>query len=295
MLKPFIKWVGGKNQIVKILEQIIETEFKKYNRYIEPFIGGGALLWRLKPKKFIINDKNVELINLYRIVKEYPKELIELLKIHSSNNNKEYFYKIRKLDRNENYWNPNLNLKQKIEHAARFVYLNKTCFNGMYRVNSLGYFNVPYSNYKNPNIINEEVILNISDFLNKTTNDIYNFDFDFVLNYSKKGDLIYFDPPYIPLDETKNFTKYTKEGFDFNEQIRLRDTCIKLIKKEVNIIISNSVSEKTYEIYDLKNPNSHFKYKEIEVLRSINSNGQKRKGTKELIIWNKKERNKKDD
>lgn len=288
MLKPFIKWVGGKTQLVKILVKLIEEEFKEYNRYIEPFIGGGALLWRLKPKTFIINDKNVELINLYKIVKNNPNELITFLKEHQINNSKEYFYKIRSLDRNEEYWNPNLTLKQKIEHAARFIYLNKTCFNGMYRVNSLGYFNVPYSNYKNPNIINEEVILDISKFLNITNNKILNLDFDFVINESKKGDLIYFDPPYIPLDESKKFTNYTKDGFDFNEQIRLRDCCVELIEKGVNIILSNSNSEKTYDIYDLKNPTSKFEYLEVNVLRSINSKGDKRKGTKELIIWNKK-------
>lgn len=288
MLKPFVKWVGGKTQIVKILIKLIEEEFAEYNRYIEPFIGGGALLLKLKPTTFIINDKNVELINLYKIVKNYPNELITFLKEHQINNSREYFYEIRSLDRNDDYWNPNLTLEQKIKHAARFIYLNKTCFNGMYRVNSLGYFNVPYSNYKNPNIINEEVILNISKFLNVTNNKIFNLDFDFVINESRKNDLIYFDPPYIPLDESKKFTNYTKEGFDFNEQIRLRDCCIKLIEKGVNIILSNSNSEKTYDIYDLKNPTSKFQYIEVNVLRSINSKGDKRRGTKELIIWNKK-------
>lgn len=290
MLKPFVKWVGGKKQLLDELTKIVNENFKNYETYIEPFVGGGALLFKLSPPSFIINDQNSELINLYKVVKENPQELLNSLRMYEKNNSQDYYYNVRQLDREAFYkLRSSVSLKEKVEQSARFIYLNKTCFNGMYRVNSNGYFNVPFGNYKNPNIVNENNILIVSKFLNNSKNKILNADFEFVLKFSKKNDLVYFDPPYIPLENTKSFTSYTSNGFTLEDQIRLRDCALKLINKKVNVILSNSYTEKTFEIYDLLSLKSKFNYLVVNVNRSINSNGKKRTGAKEIIIWNKKE------
>lgn len=290
MLKPFVKWVGGKKQLLDELTKIVNENFKNYETYIEPFVGGGALLFKLSPPSFIINDQNSELINLYKVVKENPQELLNSLRMYEKNNSQDYYYNVRQLDREAFYkLRSSVSLKEKVEQSARFIYLNKTSFNGMYRVNSNGYFNVPFGNYKNPNIVNENNILIVSKFLNSSKNKILNADFEFVLKFAKKNDLVYFDPPYIPLENTKSFTSYTSNGFTLEDQIRLRDCALKLINKKVNVILSNSYTEKTFEIYDLLSLNSKFNYLVVNVNRSINSNGKKRTGAKEIIIWNKKE------
>lgn len=287
-MKPVLKWVGGKRQLINELTNIehINNFNTNLNTYFEPFFGGGALFFHLKPVNAEISDKNIELIYLYKTIKKYPNELIKEVKKHKNNNNKEYFLKLRILDRTPNFFNNLKSRKKQIELSARMIYLNKTCFNGMYRVNSHGQFNVPYGRQSNPEIIDEDNIFELSKFFNKNNINFYNGDFEATTFSAKKNDLVYFDPPYIPISETESFTSYTSGGFGFDDQIRLRDLAIELISRGVNVILSNSNSDIVIDIYDLNNKNSQFKYKIVEARRSINSNPKKRMG-KEIIIWSK--------
>lgn len=184
-MKPFTKWVGGKTQLLPKLESFIP---QKYNKYYEPFIGGGALLFRLQPKKAIINDMNKELINIYQVIKDQPIQLLALLQQHQERNSKEYFLKIRSLDRKDEFAYENGG----VERAARILYLLKTDFNGLYRVNSKGQFNVPYGNYKNPKIVDKDNILAVSKYLNTAQISILNNDFQQVVQTAGFHDLIYF-------------------------------------------------------------------------------------------------------
>lgn len=265
---PFIKWVGGKRQLLSSLH---ENMPKSFNQYYEPFIGGGALLFSLARKDSVILDVNEELINLYRAVKENPRELIDSLSKHK--NTKEYFLYIRELDRDDEY-----HKLSSITKASRFIYLNKTCFNGMYRVNKKGQFNVPFGDYNNPNYLNEDNLFKCHNIL-KNTNIICG-DFTEILSTVKKNDFVYFDPPYIPLNITSSFTSYTKNGFDIKMQEKLRDLCNELNAIGVKFLLSNSDTELTRKLYE--------KYNIYEVFasRSINSNGEGRGKVKELLIRN---------
>lgn len=195
---PLVKWVGGKRQL---MFELLKNMPESYNRYFEPFIGGGALFFELQPENGYISDMNAELINLYSVVRDNVYELIQDLNKHEIT--KDYFLKIRNLDRTKKY-----NTLSNVEKAGRFIYLNRTCFNGMYRVNAQGQFNVPFGNYKNPRIVDADNLINCSKLLKNT--EIKCADFSEVLNKVKKGDFVYFDPPYVPLSETSSFTSYTR-------------------------------------------------------------------------------------
>ena len=234
---PIVKWVGGKRQL---MFELLENIPKSYNRYFEPFIGGGALFFELKPNNAYISDMNEELINLYQVVRDNVEELIKDLQKHDIS--KEYFMQIRNIDRTKKYQN-----WSDVKKASRFIYLNRTCFNGMYRVNSKGEFNVPFGNYKNPRIIDENNLINCSNLLQKT--EIKNADFSKILNYIQKGDFVYFDPPYVPLNETSSFTSYTKDGFDIDMQFKLRDICDELDSMGVKFMLSNSDTKLVNELY----------------------------------------------
>jgi len=214
MCKPVIKWVGGKRQLLSELKKYMPKEF---NTYFEPFIGGGALFFDLKIEKSFINDYNSELTNLYEIIKNKPHELIKDLKKHE--NNSEYFYKTRELDRTPSSYQR----LSKVKKASRFIYLNKTGFNGLYRVNRKGQFNVPFGKYKNPNYADDNNILDCSKLLQETT--ILNGDFENIKKFIQRGDFVYFDPPYVPISDTSNFTGYTDKGFDEDMQFRLKELC----------------------------------------------------------------------
>lgn len=224
---PIVKWVGGKRQL---MFELIKNMPKSYNRYFEPFIGGGALFFELQPEQAYISDMNEELINLYSVVRDNVYELIKDLSKHEIT--KEYFLEIRNIDRTEKYAE-----FSNVERASRFIYLNRTCFNGMYRVNSRGQFNVPFGHYKNPRIIDENNLLNCSELLKKT--EIKCADFSEILTKVQKGDFVYFDPPYVPLSETSCFTSYTKDGFDIDMQFKLRDVCDELDCMGVKFLLSN--------------------------------------------------------
>ena len=265
---PIVKWVGGKRQLMfELLKNMPET----YNRYFEPFIGGGALFFELQPQNGYISDMNEELINLYTVVRDDVYELIEDLNKHKVS--KEYFLKIRNLDRTEKY-----NKLSDIQKASRFIYLNRTCFNGMYRVNSQGQFNVPFGNYKNPRIVDAENLINCSKLLKNT--EIYCADFSEILNKVQKGDFVYFDPPYVPLNETSSFTSYTKDGFDLDMQFKLRDICDELDSLGVMFMLSNSDTKLVNELY------SNYEIKKVFASRAINANPNGRGKITEVLVRN---------
>ncbi|RAI13225.1 MAG: modification methylase [Candidatus Melainabacteria bacterium] len=265
---PIVKWVGGKRQL---MFELLENIPKSYNRYFEPFIGGGALFFELKPNNAYISDMNEELINLYQVVRDNVEELIKDLQKHDIS--KEYFMQIRNIDRTKKYQN-----WSDVKKASRFIYLNRTCFNGMYRVNSKGEFNVPFGNYKNPRIIDENNLINCSNLLQKT--EIKNADFSKILNYIQKGDFVYFDPPYVPLNETSSFTSYTKDGFDIDMQFKLRDICDELDSMGVKFMLSNSDTKLVNELY------ANYEIKKVFASRQINANPNGRGKITEVLVKN---------
>lgn len=272
LVKPFVKWVGGKRQLIPEIEKRIP---EKYSTYYEPFLGGGAVLLHLQPKKAVVNDFNSELINAYTVIRDDLDKLLEKLEEHKKLNDKDYFYEIRELDRHESY----INLSN-IEKAARLIYLNKTCFNGLYRVNKSGYFNTPYGRYKNPNIVNEIVLRALSNYLNEANIEFKTGDFKDGLKNIRKGAFVYFDPPYAEVSSTANYTGYTKGGFDAREQERLRDLCVELDKRGVKWMVSNANVPLIQELYQ------EFNIDVIGAKRSINSKADKRGEVEEVLIRN---------
>lgn len=265
---PLVKWVGGKRQL---MFELLKNMPESYNRYFEPFIGGGALFFELQPENGYISDMNAELINLYSVVRDNVYELIQDLNKHEIT--KDYFLKIRNLDRTKKY-----NTLSNVEKAGRFIYLNRTCFNGMYRVNAQGQFNVPFGNYKNPRIVDADNLINCSKLLKNT--EIKCADFSEVLNKVKKGDFVYFDPPYVPLSETSSFTSYTKDGFDIDMQFKLREVCDELDSMGVKFMLSNSDTKLVHELY------SSYKINKVFASRAINANANGRGKITEVLVKN---------
>ena len=219
LVKPFVKWAGGKRQLVpELLENHIPKEYNtKYNSYYEPFLGGDALLFALQPERAIINDINTELINCYKVIRDLVDELTDDLKRHE--NEKDYFDAIREWDRNKDYKDKTL-----VQKASRIIFLNKTCFNGLYRVNLQGQFNVPFGKYKNPRILDLDNLKAVNRYLNENQVEILNLDFQEAVKDAKEGDFIYFDPPYDPVSDNAKFTSYDSSEFRKEEQIRLKET-----------------------------------------------------------------------
>lgn len=276
LLRPFLKWAGGKRQLLPVLRQYVPENFSS-NTYFEPFIGAGAFLFDLQPKKAVINDANKELVNCYRVIRDNPEELLVITSEHQKKNSKEYFYELRELDRNSNF-----NDISDIERAARIIYLNKTCFNGLFRVNSQGQFNVPYGDHKNPIVADEVVIKAISNYLNKNKIKISNLDFEVSVSEAKKGDFIYFDPPYDPISDSSSFTGYDLSGFGKNEQQRLKNVCDRLVKRDRKVLVSNSSTEFIKDLYSNK---EYYSIIEVEASRHINSVGSGRGRINELLIF----------
>ncbi len=272
ILSPIVKWVGGKRQLLGDIESVIP---KKFTTYVEPFVGGGALLFHIQPKKAIINDFNEELINIYEVVKNQPNELIEILEEHERLNSEDYFYYVRALDRKENY-----NEISQNERAARIIYLNKTCYNGLFRVNQAGQFNSPYGRYKNPNIVNTPTVLAMSKYFNSNNVKIMSGDYRNALKNLKKGSFVYFDPPYMPVSSSAYFTGYTENGFDKQQQIELKKECDKLTSKGIKFLLSNSDHPFIRELY------RDYEIITVRAKRSINSNGNKRGEINEVLVRN---------
>ena len=290
--KPFLKWAGGKKQLISEIEKVLPKNiFKENFTYIEPFVGSGAVLfWMLNNfpnlKKAVINDINEDLINTYRIIASRPKELISILQILQNEFHglegqdeakKEYYYSKRELY--------NTRKEEQSGQAALFIFLNRTCFNGLYRVNRKNEFNVPMGSYKRPTICDKENILAVSQALQKV--EILCGDYEETLNFADNNTLFYFDPPYKPLSETSSFNSYAKDEFNDAEQIRLRDFCHKLDALGHTWILSNSdVKGKDENDNFFDDLYSDFNIQRVEARRSINANPEKRGALKELLITN---------
>ncbi|GAC42237.1 DNA adenine methylase [Paenibacillus popilliae] len=270
LAQPFLKWAGGKRQLLPEIKKYIP---KKINTYYEPFVGAGAVLFDLQPKRAVINDINGDLINTYNVIKNNVDELIEDLNKHK--NDPDYFYKIRDLDRTGKYKN-----LTNIERASRIIYLNKTCFNGLFRVNSQGQFNVPFGKYKSPQIVNEIVVRAVNHYLINSDVSILNGDYETALETASKGDFVYFDPPYDPVSDTSSFTGYSLDGFDKEDQIRLRDVFIKLDQRGCKVLLSNSATDFIKDIY------SDYHIKMVTASRNINSVASKRGKIDEVLVMN---------
>jgi len=268
---PILKWVGGKRQLLSEIMPMIE---KKCSTYVEPFLGGGAVLFELQPKKAVVNDYNAELVNVYTVVRDRCEELIASLEEHERNNTADYFYEVRALDRENIY-----ETMSDVEKAARIIYLNKTCFNGLYRVNAAGQFNSPYGKYKNPNIVNATALRAMSTYLQTSNITFLNGDYKEALKGLRKGAFVYFDPPYMPLSSSSSFTGYTEGGFSYQQQVELRDECDKLRKKGIRFLQSNSDCPEIRELY------KDYEIKTVQAKRSINSNAEKRGEINEVLIY----------
>jgi len=279
LIKPYLKWAGGKRQL---LPEIMKYLPKNINDYIyyEPFVGAGAVFFELQPKKAVINDSNGQLILTYNVIKKNVEDLILLLQKHQKKNIKEYFYKTRNLDRDP----VKFNRLTDTEKAARLIFLNKTCFNGLYRVNSQGLFNVPYGRYKNPIICEDIVLRQISDYLNTNEIIILNNDFERAVLMANKKSFVYFDPPYHSQDKN-NFTGYQANGFNENEQERLCNVIKKMTNRGVKCLLSNSDTEYIRKLYN----HDIFDIISVQAKRIINSDSAGRGTVNEVLIKNWKE------
>jgi DNA adenine methylase len=269
--KSPVKWVGGKSWLTSTLLPLLPSTV---NTYYEPFVGGGAIFWALgqspdhQISRVVLNDCNEELIDLYRVIRDFPEDLIQELKplIYD----KELYYTIRAMDPS------GLHLARR---AARTIFLNRTGFNGLYRVNKAGQFNVPFGRYTNPTICDEENIRACSEVLRKA--ELNSKDFADVVDDVKAGDVVYFDPPYVPLNPTSNFTSYTSGGFGLRDQERLAICFRELVDKGVHVFLSNSDTPLVRELY------SDFVLMEVQARRSINSKASKRGKINELLVIGK--------
>lgn len=273
MVEPVLKWAGGKRQLLSSITAVFPESF---NRYHEPFFGGGAVFFSLEPEDGTINDLNQRLMDFYRAVKRWPEDLIEENTSHQ--HSKEYYYAAR------DEFNDLRDLEEKskseaVREASLLLYLNRTCFNGLYRENSDGEFNVPFGRFSNPDWIQSDRIRSMSRALQDT--EICNEDFEYVRDAADPGDLVYFDPPYQPVSTTADFTDYHAEGFDESDQTRLRDLVVKLSERDVYVVASNSppVAD-LYEDYD------EFGIQQVDASRSINSDAANRGDVAEILITN---------
>lgn len=273
-MDPILKWAGGKRKLLSHIKKLIDLEHLARHTLYEPFVGGGALFMNIENKSVVINDINNELINVYLVVRDHPDLLINELNIHKKKHDRDYYYKIREYDRLENY-----SLMSNIKKASRTIYLNRTCYNGLYRVNSLGYFNVPFGMYKNPDIVIEDKILSLSKYLNKSNVVIKNEDFSEAIEDAQLGDLIYFDPPY-DYEFSNGFTSYTSTGFNRNDLKRLKLLCDKLVKRGCKVVISNNDTPFVNALFD----DPFYKIEHVVTSWTINRDSKSRKEKKEVII-----------
>lgn len=271
-LSPFVKWAGGKRQLLNELMTKVPLEF---NNYLEPFLGGGTLLLNLQPKSALVNDINNQLINVYRAIKSDASELIRAVSdLDLIDTNKEVYY-----DRREAF-NQKIHKKElDVEAAALFIWLNKHCFNGLYRVNKSGLFNVPYNNKVSGKSIIPSNLEAMSQYFQENNIEFYNTDFMDITAMAKVGDFVYFDSPYIPESTTANFTDYTKDGFSYEDHLRLANNFKELDKQGVKLMLSNNNVPLVHELYE------GYYITEVDVKRAINSKATKRKG-KEIIVTN---------
>jgi DNA adenine methylase len=271
LIPTFLKWAGGKRRILPLIEIFFP---KKFGTYFEPFLGGGSVFFYVKqkynPTRCIISDTNIDLVNTYRHVRDTPKKLIESLAKLKSQNSKEFYYKIREKFNN-------LEIKG-IERSAAFIYLNKTCFNGLYRVNKQNKFNVPFGQLRNPSIFDEEIIFTASRILNDNV-EIRCQDYQAIVSYVKDGDFVYLDPCYDPLKKT-SFANYTPERFSDKDRDNLHMFIEALRRKGGKVVLSNNDVPQVRELY----PKSLYRVDEITAPRFIGSKSNYREEVKELVI-----------
>ncbi len=264
--KPFIKWAGGKRRLVPVFSPHFPP-MRTVGRYFEPFLGGGAVFFHLQHPKSILSDSNATLVELYQIVRDNVEELIGKLEEHT--NDKRYYYNVR---------SQNPKALSAVERAARFIFLNKTCYNGLYRVNSKGSFNVPFGHYKNPQICDAERLRAASAVLQIST--ISAVDFEEALSEAGAQDFVYCDPPYHPLNETSSFTSYTAGKFDADDQRRLARVYRELDRRNCRVMLSNSDTPLIRELYQ------DFQIIEVQANRAINSKANGRGKITELLVIN---------
>ncbi|MBX9878138.1 MAG: DNA adenine methylase [Candidatus Obscuribacterales bacterium] len=262
--RPFLKWAGGKSQLLASYEQYFP---KAFNSYFEPFIGGGAVFFHLQPGKATISDLNPELTNCYQVIRDDVESVIRAL--HKHTNNYDHYYKVRDL---------NPDKLTAAQRAARMIFLNRTCFNGLYRVNSSGKFNVPFGKYKNPRICDADNLRATSKLLKQV--NVICAPFETALKTAKKGDFIYLDPPYQPVSTTAYFTSYTKGSFREEDQERLAEVFTKLSKRGCLLMLSNSDNDFIRDLY------SDFRQETVLANRAINCKGNRRGPVKELLVLN---------
>jgi DNA adenine methylase len=271
---PFLKWAGGKSQLLAQFETLFPE--RRFAHYFEPFVGSGAVFFALynqgRISQAALSDRNPELINCYSTVREQPEALIEILGQHHTNHNRDYYYQIRALDRQDDV------TLAPVERAARMIYLNRTCYNGLWRVNRKGQFNVPMGSYKNPRILNAPNLRAVSRALQGVS--IIVMDFRRVVDAAQPGDFVYFDPPYVPLNATSNFTSYTAGNFSLDDQRDLADTFAALDRRGVSVMLSNSDTPLVRELY------AAYQIREVKAARLINSKANGRGEISELVITN---------
>ena len=271
LVSPVLKWVGGKRQL---LDEITPLLPKRISTYCEPFLGGGAVLFARQPKNAIVNDLNSDLILVYEVIRDDVDSLIVSLQKHE--NTSDYFYQLRDLDRDRESYKR----LSKVDKASRIIYLNKTCYNGLFRVNASGEFNTPFGHYKNPNIVNEPVLRAVSKYLSAGNIQLFSEDFEATLQRIPKGGFVYLDPPYDPVSDTADFTEYSRGGFDKTEQVRLKECCDALTQRGVRFLLSNSATAFIKELY------ANYTIKTVHAKRAINSDATKRGAVEEVLIQN---------
>ncbi len=263
---PFIKWAGGKARLIAQFEPWLPAQ---YNHYHEPFVGGGAMFFHLQPREATLSDANPRLTETYRVIRDRPEELIDRLAHHQKRHGKQYYYEAR------TRFNGARGMTE-VDRAGLFVYLNKTCFNGLYRENRRGEFNVPIGSYVSPNVCDADSIMAASFALQSA--DIRTTGFESVLERAQPGDLVYFDPPYVPVSTTSSFTSYIGAGFDAGLQQRLIDVFGKLVERGCHVLLSNSDTPVTREMY------KRWHVVDIRAGRSINSRSDKRGAVGEVLV-----------
>ncbi|MDR1536935.1 MAG: DNA adenine methylase [Clostridiales bacterium] len=271
LVAPVLKWVGGKRQLLDTLTPLLP---QKITTYCEPFVGGGAMLFSLQPQTAFVNDINSELIGVYSVIKGNVEALIAALQAFQ--NEADYFYAVRDWDREKSTYE----MRSDVEKAARTLYLNKTCYNGLFRVNNAGEFNSPFGNYRNPNIVNAPILRAVSAYLNAATVNLSAIDYAEVLRALPKGAFVYLDPPYDPVSDTANFTGYSRRGFSRMDQIALRAACDDLNARGIKFMLSNSATDFIKEQYAAYNITI------VQAKRAINSDAAKRGEVDEVVVRN---------
>lgn len=271
LVMPVVKWVGGKRQLLPVLTPLLPDRF---TTYCEPFLGGGAMLFWRQPPRAIINDVNNELIQMYEVIKDDVESLI--LELEKHKNESDYFYMVRDWDRDRQKYNS----LSKVEKASRIIYLNKTCYNGLFRVNNSGEFNTPFGNYKNPNIVNAATLRAVSQYFQKADITMLCQDYTDVLAEVPRGTFVYLDPPYDPVSDTANFTGYVRGGFNREDQIRLRECCDELDRRGIKFMLSNSSTDFIREQYAVYNITT------VQAKRAINSDATRRGQVDEVVVRN---------